>query len=705
MDWKNKKKQERTNHKPQPHSAWPEAHYFVEDGDLRVPIYLDEVIGSGGESVVRNLRKSPKEITSPSKKYEGLYVAKLYNKPAPDNYVKKLRMLISIWQDHGKTLGGFCFPRHLIFNRKEGGRCVGFLMPFYTGYTLGQIFDCFRDGRLSSRMKRSLALRNIERDWTRAELAKLAIDILEKFEQLHRWGIYMCDICPKNILTNEKQEALFVDVDSYQVGNYACPVYRKEFISARLLEMDCPENELLTADDENYSIAVLLFHILFVGQHPYVRSGGEDTFEQHIANRKFAYPLTYDPASFTPTSPWLKIWYSLPFNLRECFYNAFTSDHYPDVSQWLQVMREYKENIDANRLNRSIFYEAYTMEQQSQLFLGNTWDCVSSNTTEPDKHPELRRFETVISSDSPRHTLVLEFGSDTIRSHTTSKEGIWYTRSFITKHFNCIDQRGVMDLEKLTSVLEATRLRDNIGYIPQAITHVIAFGGICLRSLTNCDAVVSTLEQVLGFPFGVLTSEEEASMLAKTAVDLTPTLSTQTTLIADVGGLATDLIIRTPDGHVARHSFPRMGSHTMTNWLYITNLKDNNLEMVFDAHDNSVDNFEWGDAWSTPPTAIVGIGALVRMLHKKENERWVTLEELERKKDELTRELTLNRRQISILYDDIKNNNQYAAKDTTLRLTLPIYIRLMRELNIPKIHILRYGLGYAYINTHFPTQQ
>ena len=148
-----------------------------------------------------------------------------------------------------------------------------------------------------------------------------------------------------------------------------------------------------------------------------------------------------------------------------------------------------------------------------------------------------------------------------------------------------------------------------------------------------------------------------------------------------------------------------MGSHTLTNWLYITNLKDNNLEMVFDAHDNSVDNFEWGDAWSTPPTAIVGIGALVRMLHKKENERWVTLEELERKKDELTRELTLNRRQISILYDDIKNNNQYAAKDTTLRLTLPIYIRLMRELNIPKIHILRYGLGYAYINTHFPTQQ
>ena len=675
-------------------------YYYLEEEGKRIPILLGKVIGQGTESVIHDVICPDDKL--PSKKYMGTHVAKIYNKPATKEYVMKLNSLIYTWQTGGKQLSGFCFPRCLVFDKDTQGRCVGFIMPYYNANRLDQIFSCFMDQRPDHRWKRPPQLRNIDMEWTQAELATLALNILRKLKELHKWGIYMCDFNPKNILVGRNQETWFVDVDSYQVGQHACPVYREEYSSPRLVELGCPAGEMLTEDDVNYSIAVLLFQIFFVGMHPYVRSGGGKTYEQLIKDRDFAYPLTYK-VNYIPKGSWQKIWYSLPLYIKKCFHDAFTTDNCPDVDTWISVISKYKAYIETSRTRQPISKMADTQLQQNQVFLGYEDHDGNYFEFDPAQCPALRQFDTDITGEETpvkENHLVLEFGSNSIHSYTFHKNE-WRPIHFRTMHSCLIDKEGKMDVEMLKEKLIGSNILSSIRNITPAVTKIHAFGGICLRMLSNRQEVIDALRDTLNINFGVLTSKEETSIIAQTVIGSDPVLRTKPTLVADVGGFATDLITRLPDGTLARHTYSQLGSSTLTNWLFSTNLRSSDISMVFETHDNCIENYRWDiglseehDPW------MVCTGAISEILSKGETLRWVTIKELEQLKEELSEDLTSIRQQLSELYVDVLKSRRIISRKmdrkTVLRLTLPIYINLMKMLNVHTACIQRFGLGKPF---------
>ena len=680
----------------------PKKRYFQIDGDQLNEIRLGEEIGEGGEAKVFHLDP----LTPSQKQLANQYVVKIYEEssgygdgeqdPAP-----KLRLLGNIGKTQRKLLKRFQFPKYLVCN--ENRRCVGFLMPFCSGYSLAELFECFVNRRRPSRRFRRPFLRDIDRKWTRVELATLAIDILNRLTSLHKAGILMSDINTSNILVNEELKSFFIDVDSYQVGNYPCPMFHHEYASPRMMAIGCPPDELLNSNDENYSIAVLLFQVLFLGLHPYAHSG-KGSLEQSIMERDFAYPLTYDLTKDIPGGPWQNIWFSLPFAIREAFHNVFSSEdnNYPNTETWLQLFEDYKEALVNNRIKRDVFPTQESILSQDDTFLGH-------ETTDPDPscQPELRHFDTVISEDAPsRQFLFIEFGSDSIRSWKETAQGIWKQLPFNTRHFELIDQKGRMDTDRFALRKELHNLMPSIRNIKQfAITDVRAFGGICLRNLANRDEVVDTLRQVTGLNIGILSSKEEADCLIEAALKEHPLDEGETISLVDVGGFATDVITRSSQGDTVRHSLPRLGSLTLANWLFSTYSGDHRIFAALKAHDDIVDKLVCQNFPDMDSRHLMFIGALCDMIPKKQAQTVLTLEELEHKSETLTKELCNCRLNITELGIDFWSNNFFAHNNTKLRLALPIYICIMRKIGIKQILVPRIGLGNAYINHYLTSIQ
>lgn len=628
-----------------------------------------------------------------------MYVAKIYDSTPKETKSQdpseKLRFLIEYWKKNGKKLRGFSFPRFIVTDEKK--QCVGFLMPRYTGYSLEKIFGCFQDQRRSSMLKRPPFLRDITSKWTRVELTSLAIDILQKLERLHQWGFLMGDINTSNILVSEDGGTLFIDVDSYQIERFTCSMFRPEFISPRLEQMGNRTDVFYTTEDENYAIAVLIFQILFVGTHPYARSG-KDTIDHQIMQRNFAYPLTYKRAHGIPSGPWQKIWYCLPFNIQKAFqivFNGSDSKRYPDTSEWIRLLCKYKADLEANAIRRDIFPTTDSVLNQEETFLGE-----DNDDTEPSSHPELREFETTLANGNPsQKTVYIEFGSTCIRSFNKSGER-WKCMSFMTRHFSLIDRNGRMDTKRLANNTALINIAKSVANIQPEVSHVRAFGGSCLRHLANRTEVIRTLQQVTGFHFGILSRDEETSMLAEMAITMEPSLERQTMLIIDVGGLSTNLIYRTPEGQITRTTMPRLGSQTLRNWVFSTHPGDNRPTEVLSQHDAFVSEEITRALPDMKPTVIVGIGALVSMIPYGEIKVDLDDKQLKERTFDLTESLSLNRDNISDFHKSIRSHNKGASFDTSLRLALPIYISIMHQLGISQLKALRFGLGKAYINHH-----
>ncbi len=673
--------------------------FYQTDGEERVIIRLGEEIGEGGEAKVFHLDP----LAPGQKQLANKYVVKIYEPssvygegrldPEP-----KLLLLDAIWKARKKQLKGFYFPKYLVYN--EHRRCVGFLMPFCHGYSLTDIFGCFENQRTVERMFRPPFLRDINKNWTRVELATLALNILKKLDSLHQAGILMCDVNTSNILVNENLNSFFIDVDSYQVGGYPCPMFRREYASPRIMAKGCPSDEMLNSNDENYSIAVLLFQILFLGQHPYARSG-RDSFEQFIMDREFVYPLTYKRANAIPKGPWQNIWYSLPFKMKKAFDSVFGSNsnhNYPRLRRWIELFEDYKDALVNNSLKRDIFPVKETILRQDTVFLGS--EC---SHPEPTNHPELRQFDTVICDETPSQSfLFLEFGSDNIRSWKKVK-GKWKCRCFYTGHFGMIDPNGYMDIERLAGNKHLQHLMPSISGITPPITHVRAFGGICLRDLSNREEVVGTFKKVTGLNIGVLTGEEEASCFIDMVLRQLSVSNNETLSVVDVGGFAAEVFTRTSTGDIVCRSLSRLGSLTLGNWFFSTSTKANRTSAVFSSHDATVEELVSQSLIDMSSSCLVGTGALTALIPEGQVQVLLTLDELIKMTSKLTTSLCSNRPDISRLNDDYRGNNAFVSKNTTLRLALPVYISVMRQLGIEQIHVLRIGLGKAYINNYLTT--
>ena len=261
---------------------------------------------------------------------------------------------------HDPHIHGLCWPCAMLYTKDEIP--VGFLMPSAAGVELA--LTVFHPGRGQRRI--------IERGWTRKSLAQIAANIASIFAQMHSHDILMGDINPRNFMVAQDCSVSFVDCDSYQIGAFGCPVGTVRYTPPerhremkRLGRVDFGFTR--TIQDEQYSLAVLLFEILTLGRAPYEsrNNNNQDVVDAIIAGT-FPYPYRSDDED-QPTNSKLNppvgfsryIWSHTTRRVKTPFYNTFTNKKRSTAAEWAETMTEYVRQIELGHSTDELVPNSY----------------------------------------------------------------------------------------------------------------------------------------------------------------------------------------------------------------------------------------------------------------------------------------------------------------------------------------------------------
>ena len=238
---------------------------------------------------------------------------------------------------------GFCLPRTLLYFNNIP---VGYTMPLGKGTTLGSVFDG------------PDAILEQFPDWTRLDVVDTLLSLIEKYLYLHLHNVIAGDIQLKNALIASPKKVYLIDMDSVQIGNYPCPVGTEEFTDPRLWGQDF-SGFIRGLCDEDYSIAMLVFSILFCGLHPYATRNGAETLREEILDKKFPYTLDDSDEEHIPLGGYNFIWRRLPERLRTMLYSTFHEGTRYEAIQWYDAVSAYHEDIVNMKLGDGEAYKLF----------------------------------------------------------------------------------------------------------------------------------------------------------------------------------------------------------------------------------------------------------------------------------------------------------------------------------------------------------
>jgi len=325
---------------PIPVTSVPGSGEMVRPSRSGVAVRLGNAVGAGGEGTVF-LTSNPGKV------------AKIYRKERITRWRhEKLKRMVAVDVD----CKGICWPEELLTNSL--GEFVGILMPRAHGHSLQKSVFV------------SAMLRKTFPDWTRRNLVNLCIGVLERIEYLHRMNVIIGDINPLNILAHGDGSApYFVDVDSFQIEEFPCPVGTINFSAPEIQHWDSYSSRLRTKEHELFAVATMLFMILLPGKPPYSQQGGESQ-RKNIQQGNFPYPYPYDGQAngqMLPRGPWRYIWSHLPNPVQKEFHGSFQERDRCSVADWLKVMEGYKQLIDSGYASDEIFPRDFALSRNEQV--------------------------------------------------------------------------------------------------------------------------------------------------------------------------------------------------------------------------------------------------------------------------------------------------------------------------------------------------
>lgn len=284
---------------------------YSEDGSI---IVLSEKISTGAEGIVFR-------TTDPK------WVAKIYHKGVitPLRWRKLIHMTKT-----GISAKGICWPSVLLYSFNNGP--VGYLMPTAEGSTLGIIFD-----------GPDAVLDNFP-DWQRIDVLQTAAHIIEKVVYLQLHGVLIGDIQLKNMMIKDPENVFMIDMDSVQIEDMPCPVGTEDYTPPELWDFSFSE-VLRRPFHEDYSCGILVFSLLFCGQHPYAQRLGKETLREEILAYAFPYLSNSSSESMIPLGGYDKIWEALTENLKIMFIAAFSRGIRFEPIEWYAAITEYRDKL------------------------------------------------------------------------------------------------------------------------------------------------------------------------------------------------------------------------------------------------------------------------------------------------------------------------------------------------------------------------
>lgn len=246
------------------------------------PVELGEKLGTGGEGSVFAVPGCGHDV-----------VAKLYHEPLlPQKHAK----LVSMVACRSDALRGIsAWPEALLYAGRRGP-VRGFLMPrLFEHEAVHNVY-----GPAHRKVKYPKA------DW--AFLVQVARNVAAAFDTIHAHGHVIGDVNQGNVFVGRNALVRLIDCDSFQIAAgdqlFPCEVGVPHFTAPELLRAESFRDVRRTVHHDNFALAVLVFHLLFMGRHPFagVYSGPEDMpIERAI--KEFRYAFGVEAASYSIGRP------------------------------------------------------------------------------------------------------------------------------------------------------------------------------------------------------------------------------------------------------------------------------------------------------------------------------------------------------------------------------------------------------------------
>lgn len=243
-------------------------------------ISVAELLGKGGEGEVYAIRGR-----------SGLAV-KIYNTSLRAKREDKVRAMVG--EGLAVKTDLVAYPGDVVTDHE--GNFLGFVMRLVSGYRpLHELYSP----------------KSRQRYFPKADyrfLVHAALNVARAIGKVHQTGCIIGDLNHSGVLVAQDATVALIDADSFQFSlngkSYPCVVGVPDFTPPELHGKNLASVQR-TIEHDNFGLAVAIFHLLFMGRHPYAgRYNGPDiSMSDAIAQNRFAFSLIRQAATQTTPPP------------------------------------------------------------------------------------------------------------------------------------------------------------------------------------------------------------------------------------------------------------------------------------------------------------------------------------------------------------------------------------------------------------------
>ena len=300
-------------------------------------VRLGAELGRGGEAAVYSVEGEPE------------LVAKIYHQPPGAEKTEKLSQMVKL--QSGPLLAFSAWPVGTLFIARNSSM-AGFLMKNVSR---------FKDIHLLYNPKSRTREFPAKANWR--FLIHTASNIARAFAAVHDYGHVIGDVNQSNVrISPETAFVSLVDCDSFQISAngkiYPCEVGVPLYTPPELQDTEFRE-VVRTPNHDNFGLAVLLFHLLFMGRHPFAGKflgSDEMPIEKAIAEHRFAFARDAQRTQMLPPPACITLAH-VPQEIGDLFISAFgshgTAGGRPGGRQWIAELEALARRLIVCSINKA----------------------------------------------------------------------------------------------------------------------------------------------------------------------------------------------------------------------------------------------------------------------------------------------------------------------------------------------------------------
>src|SRR5262245_6222507 len=314
--------------------------YLLDESGKHVT--LGRELGRGGEAAVYIVRENPH------------IVAKVYHRQLDAEKAEKISRMVALQNERLLKLAAW--PLGTLRNGNSSSP-AGVLMRNISG---------FKDVHLLYSPKSRVREFSAKADWR--FLVHAAGNVARAFSVIHEQGHVIGDVNQSNVrVSPETAIANLIDCDSFQISfhghYYLCKVGAPLYTPPELHGKDFSE-VVRTPNHDNFGLAVLVFHLLFMGRHPFAGrflGRGEMPIEEAIGECRFAFAPDTQRTQMQPPPNCITL-EDLSPEAGDLFMKAFApggaQNGRPTGEQWAAALESLSHQLKACSANRAhVFFQ------------------------------------------------------------------------------------------------------------------------------------------------------------------------------------------------------------------------------------------------------------------------------------------------------------------------------------------------------------